>query len=39
MPRRLRDNLIGYPQHIVQRGHNRVASFFGNWVSVSFIAQ
>ena len=29
MPRRPRVNLVGYPQHIVQRGHNRAASFFG----------
>ncbi len=30
MPRRPRVNLIGYPQHVVQRGHNRGASFFGD---------
>jgi putative transposase len=30
MPRRPRVNLIGYPQHVVQRGHNRAASFFGD---------
>ncbi len=29
MPRRPRVNLVGYPQHIVQRGHNRAANFFG----------
>ena len=29
MPRRPRVNLVGYPQRIVQRGHNRAASFFG----------
>ena len=29
MPRRPRVNLVGYPQHIVQRGHNRAATFFG----------
>jgi len=30
MPRRPRVNLIGFPQHIVQRGHNRAATFFGD---------
>lgn len=30
MPRRPRVNLIGYPQHIVQRGHNRAATFFAD---------
>jgi len=30
MPRRPRVNLIGFPQHVVQRGHNRAASFFGD---------
>ena len=29
MPRRPRVNLIDCPQHIVQRGHNRAACFFG----------
>jgi putative transposase len=29
MPRRPRVNLVGYPQHIVQRGHNRAATYFG----------
>ena len=29
MPRRPRVNLVGYAQHIVQRGHNRAATFFG----------
>jgi len=28
MPRRPRINLAGYPQHVVQRGHNREACFF-----------
>lgn len=28
MPRRPRVNLIGHPQHVVQRGHNRTACFF-----------
>ena len=30
MPRRPRVNLVGYPQHIVQRGHNRAATFFAD---------
>ena len=30
MPRRPRVNLIGHPQHIVQRGHNRTACFFSD---------
>ena len=29
MPRLPRVNLVGFPQHIVQRGHNRAATFFG----------
>ena len=28
MPRRPRVNLVGHPQHVVQRGHNREACFF-----------
>jgi putative transposase len=28
MPRRPRVNLVGHPQHLVQRGHNRAACFF-----------
>lgn len=28
MPRRPRINVAGYPQHVVQRGHNREACFF-----------
>ncbi|MBU1214986.1 MAG: transposase [Gammaproteobacteria bacterium] len=30
MPRRPRVNLIGHPQHVVQRGHNREACFFAD---------
>jgi putative transposase len=30
MPRRPRINLAGYPQHVVQRGHNREACFFAD---------
>jgi putative transposase len=30
MPRRPRVNLVGYPQHVVQRGHNREACFFAD---------
>ena len=30
MPRRPRINLQGYPQHVVQRGHNREACFYAD---------
>lgn len=30
MPRRPRINLVGHPQHVVQRGHNREACFFAD---------
>lgn len=30
MPRKLRFNLVGVPQHIVQRGNNRQAAFFAH---------
>ena len=30
MPRRPRVNLVGHPQHAVQRGHNREACFFAD---------
>lgn len=30
MPRQLRYTLAGIPQHIIQRGHNRQATFFGD---------
>lgn len=30
MPRRPRINLPGYPQHVVQRGHNREACFYAD---------
>jgi putative transposase len=30
MPRRPRINLAGYPQHVVQRGHNRDSCFFAD---------
>jgi len=30
MPRKLQFNLVGVPQHVIQRGNNRVPCFFGN---------
>jgi putative transposase len=30
MPRRPRINLLGHPQHVVQRGHNRAACFYAD---------
>ncbi|MDB5971200.1 MAG: transposase [Hydrocarboniphaga sp.] len=30
MPRSIRYELVGVPQHVVQRGNNRQATFFGS---------
>ena len=31
MPRKPRFNLIGIPQHVIQRGNNREPCFYAEW--------